>query len=51
MLKAIEHAKFYISITQQQLDIILLARKSLLFSKDKPWEKTINKSLFEITKL
>ena len=44
MLKAIEHAKPYTSITQQQLDIILHARKSLLFCKDKPWEKTINKS-------
>ena len=36
MLKAIEHAKFYTTIIQQKLDIILLARKSLLFSKDKP---------------
>ena len=49
MLKAIEHPNFYASITQQQLDIILHTRKSLLFSKDKPWEKTINKSLFDIT--
>ena len=49
MLKAIEHAKFYTTIIQQKLDIILLARKSLLFSKDKPWEKTINESLLDIT--
>ena len=48
MLKAIEHAKFDTSITQQELDIILHARKSLLFSKNKPWEKTINGSLFDI---
>ena len=47
-LKVIEHAKLYTSIIQQQLDIILHARKSLLFSKDKPCEKTINESLFDI---
>ena len=39
----------YTSITQQELDIILHARKSLLFSKNKPWEKAINESLFDIT--
>ena len=49
LLKAIEHAKLYTSITQQELDIIFRARKSLLFSKNKPWEKTINELLFEIT--
>ena len=48
LLKAIEHAKLYPSITQQQLHIILHARKSL-FSKNKTWEKTINESLFDIT--
>ena len=48
-LKAIEHARVYTSITQQELDIILHARKSLLFSKNKPWEKKINESLFDIT--
>ena len=49
LLKAIESAKLYTSITQQELDIILHARKSLLFSKTKPWEKTTNESLFDIT--
>ena len=49
MLKAIEHAKLYISINQQKLDITLHARKSLLISKDKSWEKTINGSLFDMT--
>ena len=39
MLKAIEHAKLY---TQEELDIILHARKSILFSKNKPREKAIN---------
>ena len=49
MLKAIEHAKLYTSITQEELDITLHARKSLIFSKSKPWEKTVNESLFDIT--
>ena len=37
LLNAIENAKLYTRITQQELDIILHARKSLLFSKNKPW--------------
>ena len=49
MLKPIEHAKLYTSITQQQLDVILHTRKSSLFSKDKSRDKTINESLFDIT--
>ena len=49
MFKATEHAKLYTCITQQQLDIILLTSKSLLFSKDKSWKKTINESLFDIS--
>ena len=48
MLKATEHGKLYTSITQQELDIILHARKPL-FSKNKPWEKSINESLIDIT--
>ena len=47
-VKAIEYAKLYTSITQQELDVTLHARKSLLLSKNKPWEKTINEPLFEI---
>ena len=49
LLNAIENAKLYTRITQQELDIILHARKSLLFSKNKPWQETINESLFDIT--
>ena len=48
LLKAIEHAKLYTSITQQKLDIIVHARKSLLFNKSKPQGKTINELLFDI---
>ena len=36
-------------ITQQQLEIILEAKTCLLLSKYKPWEKTINESLLDIT--
>ena len=40
-----------LSFTPASLNISLtyLARKALLFSKNKPWEKTINESLFDIT--
>ena len=49
MLQTIEHAKHCTSITQQDLEIILNARKSVLFSKDKTFEKAISESLFHIT--
>ena len=49
MLKAIEHAKLYTSIIQEELDLILHARKSLIFYKSKPWEKTVNEFLFDKT--
>ena len=49
LLKAIDYAKLNTSVTYQELDIILQARKSLLFSKNKPWEKTTDESLFYIT--
>ena len=42
MFKEIEHTKFYTSIIQQQLDIVVHVRKSLSFSKGKLWEKTMN---------
>ena len=48
MLKAIQHAKPYTRITQEELDIILHARKTLLFSRYKTWKKPINESLFDI---
>ena len=49
MLKAIENAKLYTSITQQQFDIILHARQFSLLYKDKPWEKTIDEASFDIS--
>ena len=49
LLIATEHAKLSTSITHQELDIILHARKSLFFSKNKPLDKTINESIFDIT--
>ena len=48
MLQAIEHAKMYTNINQRKVGIFLHAQRSLLFSKDKPLEKIINKSLFDI---
>ena len=48
LLKAIEHAKLYTIITQQELDIILQAKKSLFFSTNKPWEIKINEAYFDI---
>lgn len=48
MLQAIEHAKMYTNINQQKVGIFLHVQRSLLFSKDKPLEKIINKSLFDI---
>ena len=42
MFKEIEHTKFYTSMIQPQLDIVLHVRKSLSFSKGKLWEKTMN---------
>ena len=48
MLKAVQHANSYTSITQEELDIILHARKTLLFSRNKAWKKPINESLFDI---
>ena len=48
LVKSIEYDKLYTSITRQELDVTLHARKSLLFSKNKPWEKTINEPLFDI---
>ena len=49
LLKGIEHVKLYTIITHQELDIILHSRESLLFFKNKPWEKGINESLLDIT--
>ena len=48
LLKANEHATLYTSITQQEFDIIFQVKKSSLFSRNKPWEKIINESLFDI---
>ena len=52
MFKEIEHTKFYTSIIQQQLVIVVHVRKSLSFSKGKLWEKTMgNYNVAEIFKL
>ena len=46
--KSIEYAKSFTAIESKALEAIRLARKSLLFSKDKPWVKKDN-SLFDVT--
>ena len=46
--KALEHAKSVTQISQEDLDIIELARKSLLFSNNECWMKKSN-DLFDVT--
>ena len=49
LLNAIEYAKKYISITNQDLHIIKHCRKSLLFDNDIAWVKNNNNNMFDIT--
>ena len=49
LLNAIEYAKKYISITNQDLHIIMHCRKSLLFDNDIAWVKNNNNNMFDIT--
>ena len=47
--KALEFASQYDIITKQESDIILQAKKSLLFNKETPWCKRNTKSQFDVT--
>ena len=50
LLKSINFAKQYIHIPDDDVNIIMHARKSLLFDKDTPWVKRdSNKNLFDVT--
>lgn len=49
LLNAIEYAKKYINITNQDLHIIMHCRKSLLFDNDIAWVKKNNNNMFDIT--
>ena len=49
LIEALSHANNYTEITQQQTDIIMHARKSLLFSSDEYWEKSSGDPKFDVT--
>ena len=46
---ALNYASQYVTITEQDKNIIFHARKSLLFDKENPWIKRNNSSLFDVT--
>lgn len=47
--RAIDFAKEHANITTKDIQIIMHARKSVLFDKDTPWKKKNNDSLFDVT--
>ena len=49
LLKAIEHAKQHVEISEEDVEMIMHARKSLLFNKDEAWVKRDNESTFDVT--
>ena len=46
---AISHAKQYVTITDQEVDIIMHSRKSLLFDQGTAWIKKNDDGLFDVT--
>ena len=46
--KALDYAKNYVDITQEEIKIILQTKKAFIFSDGKPWIKKGNKS-FDVT--
>ena len=49
LVKAIEHAKQHVEISEENIETIMHARKSLLFNKDYAWVKKDNESTFDVT--
>ena len=49
LMDAFDHAKQHTSISPKEIEIIMHARKSLLFNKDEPWIKKTNDSAFDVT--
>lgn len=47
--KAINYAKEFVPISQDDLEIIMHARKSLLFNKDTAWMKKVSDNTFDVT--
>ena len=46
---AISYAKHYVTITDQEVDIIMHSRKSLLFDQGTAWIKKNDDGLFDVT--
>ena len=49
MLKAINHAKQYTEILDNEIDIIIHAKRTLVFIDGEPWKKKGNDSGFDVT--
>ena len=49
LMDAFDYAKQHTSISPKEIEIIMHARKSLLFNKDEPWIKKTNDSAFDVT--
>ena len=49
LIDAIDFARQYTNISEQEKYVILHSRKSLLFDNEQPWSKRNNSSLFYIT--
>ena len=47
-IKAVDHAKKHVRITNKEIDIILQSRKTLLFHHSKPWSKRDNEDDFNV---
>ena len=49
LMESLTFAKKFTTITPKEVDIVLHARKSILFNKDDTWTKKGNSSLFDVT--
>lgn len=49
LMEAINFAKEHTSITDQQIEIIFHAKKTILFNDGEPWRKKGNDDLFDVT--
>ena len=49
LLKAINHAKQYTEILDNEIDIIIHAKRTLVFNGGEPWKKKGNDSGFDVT--
>ena len=49
LLDSINHAKLYTDITDDDINVIMHSRKSLLFNKNQPWIKKHGEEMFDVT--